>query len=182
MEEAVYLLLSLWFSLSVAYQVRWISSRLGRYDPFGLLPKWTFFAPNPGTNDHHVIFRECRASDDLSEPVAWQQHSELISQWKELEIAAFDCPNIPLVWHPSRRVSKVLSDLVNSLILARRLHEDFSKFMELWVEYLMITNLVDEHARPGTQFQWALVRSHGFGDRGEVRIVLLSRFHLKALV
>lgn len=47
-----------WFLVSVASQLRteWIGSRR-RYDVFGLVPAWNFFAPRPIVTDYLISYR-----------------------------------------------------------------------------------------------------------------------------
>jgi hypothetical protein len=72
-----------WFSLSVLHQVRLFSSKMGRFDPLGLLPRWTFFAPNPGIYDYHIVYREVNDGDgsDLNPDTSnsWR-HIQIISE------------------------------------------------------------------------------------------------------
>jgi hypothetical protein len=49
----------LWWAISVVNQVRTgaLTVRLRRQLPFGLIPIWTFFAPNPARADYRLVWR-----------------------------------------------------------------------------------------------------------------------------
>jgi len=168
---------SVWFLMSILYQVNWISSWIGRYDYLSLLPKWTFFAPNPGTYDHHIIYRECGANVDTSSPDKWLNLSSRLSPWQELSYADLES-GIPFLWNPKRRMTKAISDIANSFAAASLRHSAFSQYMPFTLEYFLITHLVQQKATPNTQFQWAIVRSHGFSENRQSHPFLVSKFHL----
>ena len=70
-------------------------------DLFSLIPTWNFFAPNPGTNDYHLLYRERL---DTGEYGVWME----IPFPKQSGL-------LKLVWNPRKRRAKVLSDIVISL-------------------------------------------------------------------
>ena len=81
-----------------------IFSRIKLRDHFALIPLWTFFAPNPGTRDHDVLFRDQLVD---GEHTAWRQLSDPSVQWS----CAF--------WNPKKRIKKARLDL--TVFLAQHL-------------------------------------------------------------
>ena len=163
-----------WLLLSILYQVRPIANRLGRYDRLGLLPRWTFFAPNPGIYDHHIIYRECdpaRVQDVLAHGTG-----DGLSGWKQLD-GLCSGYNVPLVWNPQRRVTKTITDVVNAMMTVRRAVEHRPNLIQFTLEYFLLLHLVQRHVRQGALCQFAIVRSHGFAGEREPAIVFLSNFH-----
>lgn len=168
-------LFALWFLVSVLFQIRPVAARIGRFDRLGLLPKWTFFAPNPGIHDHHIIYRECDASLDVAKardagPVAglspWRQLADLCSGH-----------NILFVWNPQRRVTKTISDLVNSLAITRRAVAGSPHLIQFTVDYFLLLHLVQRGASECVKRQFAIVRSHGFASERSTELVFISNFH-----
>lgn len=76
---------------------------LGVELPFiGRLPQWRFFAPNPGVEDLHVMFRH-RSGDDQP----W-------AQWLEYPTAV-EPSQLAFLWNPRSRRPKALFDIINQL-------------------------------------------------------------------
>lgn len=91
-----------WFLISIPNQ---LTNRFGawvnRINPYGFVPKWTFFAPVPGTYNYRLIFRDLLA-DGLAQP------------WEEVDW----CPGrrwIHALWHPRRLTTKLIMDSINGL-------------------------------------------------------------------
>jgi hypothetical protein len=103
------LVFALWFGVSVLNQLeatgypaaRRIALVVKSLDLFSLIPTWNFFAPNPGTNDYHLLYRE--RLDDGAYGV-----------WREVPFPK-QSGLLKLVWNPRKRRAKVLSDVVVSL-------------------------------------------------------------------
>jgi len=103
------LVFALWFGVSVLNQLeatgypaaRRVALLVKSLDLFSLIPTWNFFAPNPGTNDYHLLYRE--RLDDGAYGV-----------WREAPFPKQSGP-LKLVWNPRKRRAKVLSDVVVSL-------------------------------------------------------------------
>ncbi len=166
-----------WLLLTAVYQFPQASQWIGRRDHFGLLPRWTFFAPNPGTSDHHIVYRECLdPAADLSSQERIEAASASLSPWREL---ADLCPghHILFLWNPQRRVNKTISDLVNGFALLRKTSPDLPRYAHFTVEYFILLNLVQRGAPRSSRRQFAIVRSHGFGEARMLAPTLVSDFH-----
>ena len=100
------LLFSIWLTLTVAIQFdsRFISI-LSRYDVLGILPRWTFFAPNPGHTDIRVLVRFGSVSG--------------VTPWSELWLSShIDDRRTAIrgLFNPYRRLDKLLFDFRNAVI------------------------------------------------------------------
>lgn len=100
------LLFLIWLTLTVAVQFNAsFTPLLSRWDPLGFLPRWTFFAPNPGHTDIRVLVRFGSTSG--------------ITPWSELWLSSrVDDQRTVLrgIFNPYRRVEKLLFDFRNELI------------------------------------------------------------------
>ncbi|HKF47673.1 MAG TPA: hypothetical protein VKB38_09980 [Terracidiphilus sp.] len=98
----ILVLLGGWLLVSVPNQ---FTNRLGawvtRINAFGFIPKWTFFAPIPGTFNYHLIYRDL-----------YQDGSAM--PWLEVDW----CTGrrwFHAVWHPRRLTTKLIIDSINGL-------------------------------------------------------------------
>jgi hypothetical protein len=135
---------------------RWARSR----DVFLLLPMWTFFAPNPGTTDARLLWREALGSRHLG-------------PWHELSPPRSH--PMRAIWNPNRRIQKAIA--VAGGLLA---HAGESESTTLTIPYLLLLNYVA--AQTGSPHaiarQFAVVRTSGESPAfDEVRMVALSRWH-----
>lgn len=91
-----------WLLVSIPNQ---FTNRLGawvtRINPFGFVPKWTFFAPIPGTFNYRLIYRDL-----------YQDGSA--TQWLEVEWCA-GRRWFHAFWHPRRLTTKLIIDSINGL-------------------------------------------------------------------
>lgn len=141
---------------------------LRKYDKIGLLiPDWRFFAPRPGMNDHHLLFR-----DELGDGSR--------TDWKE--VASPQARRLShALCYPSRRAEKALTDAASSLMMIAgggqlKKKED----IQLSLAYLTMLNFVSHqvpHA-PGTaKTQFALATAAGFDEEEEPEVLFLSNLH-----
>ena len=103
--------LALWLVLSTLGQLTtWsrVPKRLAAlvgffstYDFFSLLPAWNFFAPNPGTTDYHLLYRD-------------KLHNGEYSVWRELRVDK-ERGLLKGIWNPNKRQSKIISDVAGVL-------------------------------------------------------------------
>jgi hypothetical protein len=158
-----------WFSLSVLHQVRLFSSKMGRFDPLGLLPRWTFFAPNPGIYDYHIVYREVNDGDgsDLNPDTS--------NSWRHIQIIS-ETAAIPLLWNPERRIAKTISDISNSIIgmLREKIAPDVVPYTP---SYFLMTHLAQRGVTRGSKIEWAIVKSHGFHGNRTFSPVFVSNVH-----
>jgi hypothetical protein len=96
-----------------------------RLEDFALLPKWTFFAPIPGTSNFYLLYRD-RCADGSMTP--WLVLHEMDSKRHRFSF----------IWNPNRRLRKALHDLITSL--PYELYTKNSDLFKLTMPYLIILN------------------------------------------
>jgi len=139
---------------------------LKRYDACALIPAWTFFAPNPGTRDARLLWRQ-RYTDGRLSP--WRETTgPQVTPWKGL-------------WNPTKRVRKGVTDATSS-VLRRAVNFPHSQLTVISVPYLLIVNHIC--ALPGAemanarQFMIAYTDRSNAGREGEPRVQFVSHWHL----
>jgi hypothetical protein len=166
MNAIIAVVLAAWLVVSILSQFsfKWFE-RVRHRDVFGLLPLWTYFAPNPGQSDYHLVCRDKLADGRLS-------------QWREVEI------NEPrkwysLLWNPEKRGKKVLVDAVQVLAELVTTSGAQKSALMLSTPYLLALNVVSHLERePGaTHRQFAIVETFGFTPSSEMEVLLVSGFH-----
>jgi hypothetical protein len=166
------------FVLSALNQVNPISTRLAPYDPLGLLPRWTFFAPHPGIYDYHLLYRECDSLEaELGTLQTVEAAKDLVGPWTQVpEI----CPGSTrlLLWNPQRRVTKTITDVVAGLTMLRLEHPKLGDGVQYTSYYWLFLHLIQLHSRREGQRQFAVIQSHGFPPERKSAVFFISNFHL----
>jgi hypothetical protein len=140
--------------------VRWLKGR----DTFALIPIWTFFAPNPGTTDTRLLWRE-RLFDGT------------ISPWHEVDPPTWGM--LRAVWNPSKRIRKAITD-ASSILARRAAAEPKNKLLLISIPFLMILRYVCSF--PASPLvvarQFVLCQTSGADGEGtEPKLVLVSNWH-----
>lgn len=165
----VILILTAWFLASIIHQCRfrwW--ARVSRYDSFNLLPTWSFFAPNPGHHDFHLVYRDWVEG----ECGPWTEFATTIveTRWRWL-------------WNPSRYPGKALTDLTNGIFRAVQLNVDEPRVVILSSSYLSLLHLVmaQPPASPKVdRRQFAILRTRDFGSKRQIEVAFVSEEHRAA--
>lgn len=97
------------------------------------IPQWRFFAPTPGTSNHHIFYRSCKDS------------GEKMGDWIEL------CPSskstlLAAIWNPRSRYIKANFDLASSLINLVSYGATFD-YIKISESYILISSIIDERVR-----------------------------------
>jgi hypothetical protein len=144
------------------FRTRWARA-VGRHDPFSLVPLWTFFAPNPGRSDLHLLFRD-RLGDGT------------LSDWIELESAQARRLRSS-VWHPEKHRTKAVHDAVSSIGMLRARHVG-PEIMASGA-YLMLLSLVcAANGLPDArQRQFVVVATEQTAPDKQPKLRLKSPFH-----
>jgi hypothetical protein len=174
LEILVLVSFGLWLLLSVAAQFH--SERFDRFrahDVFHLIPNWTFFAPNPGRSDFHLVCRD-KTSDGC------------VGEWSELPLI-YARHRWSFLWNPDKRGTKVLTDVVSAICESIDFHvkrgdtkETMQQLMLLQSPYLLLLNVVmnrDRLPERITHRQFMLVETCGFTAPDPPRPILSSPFH-----
>jgi len=154
-----------WLAATILYQFPPLARALSRIDIFRMLPKWTFFAPNPGQHDLHLLCRD-------------RTREGVLTDWQEA-VCIDASLGVPGLWNPEKRVPKVLWDCWASLqhFLAQ---QSFSpENIQVSGGYLVLLNaaLRAPKTSDALERQFTLVRSTGFSHR-DIEPIYISYFHL----
>ena len=159
LDLAIILLLTGWLLLSALAQLPWSWCRfVRRWDVFGLIPSFSFFAPNPVSSDCHLLYRHLLSDGSFT---GWTE----AFLWRPVSLR--------FLWNPDRRAEKSISDATTSLV--RRTDALSVRFS---VPYLLLLNYVSALPRSidtvGVQF--ALMGSFEHSD-GEPFARFISDTH-----
>jgi len=129
---------------------------------FKILPIWTFFAPNPGMFDIHVVYRDV---DDLSN----------LSEWKEVNIVS-ERKFLHILWNPEKRFTKLIVDAVSYIKSSNG-----SADIQFTKGYLVLLNIVSNKEnlleKPIAR-QFSIIQSCYFnGGKKEIFPIYRSAFH-----
>lgn len=134
-----------------------------RWDAVGLLPGFSFFAPNPGGRDYSLVYRWF----DSDVPSQWHDPYALgrRSWWTAL-------------WNPRKRVRKAVIDLSGSLAQDLSASSDRSAAM-VSVPYLLLLEHVTGMARDrgGSAVQFAVLVSAGRDGDRQIEVLFSSAVH-----
>lgn len=175
--SALATILTIWFVLSALNQIDPISTRLAPYDPLGLLPRWTFFAPHPGIYDYHLLYRECASVETpLGTPAMVEAAKTLVGPWMQVPDL---CPGSSrfMLWNPQRRVTKTITDIVAGLTLLRLTYPKLGDGVQYTSYYWLLLHLIQRPSRREGQRQFALIQSHGFPPERQSALFFVSNFN-----
>jgi len=136
--------------------------RLRRHIPLGLIPLWTFFAPNPARADTRIVWRV--------------EHAHGWSGWQEMYFG-FAPAWRRWIMNPELTFNKAVNDLVGTLT---RVHPDPSDRSVLFNSgYLTLLSLAHAEAASQNQHavQFAVVRTAIGATARDFNIVFLSEPH-----
>ena len=161
--RAVSAVLMLWLGASAIGQLgSQRVQRLRRMDFLGVVPVWTFFAPNPATGDIYLVYR-----DDVTR------------RWTEIHIRRPRRSWRASVWNPDRRAAKALFDIAGEIVQSA--HGSRTRgAVQLCVPYLTLLGFVCGHAArepAASAVQFMLLSDHGMEKRGDPVPVFISNWH-----
>jgi hypothetical protein len=152
--------LGLWFAASVVHQFQpryW--RRWAARDVLGLLPRWSFFAPNPGRHDLHVVYRD--------------RTDESWGSW--VELGAAPAPRWwRAAWNPHRYARKAVMDLVNGV---RAVPVDRSRSHLLSSSYVALLDWVMRQPSHGARYRQVAVLGRHDHDRRILDVLFVSDSH-----
>ena len=141
-------------------------TRLKVWDFFSVLPKWTFFAPNPGRYDNRILYRD-KLQDGQK------------SDWMELPLIE-KRGWLSAIWNPHKRLTKGVSDAVHEMAVSRQISRDvYQETFPVQVPHLFFLNCVLNADQPtqSKERQYVVVASHGFDENTEILIQARSQFY-----
>jgi hypothetical protein len=155
--------LMLWLGVSAVGQLgsRPVQ-RLRRMDFLGVVPVWTFFAPNPATGDVYLVYR-----DDKNR------------RWTEIHVRRPRRPWLAAIWNPDRRAAKALFDIAMEITKVSRDSQN-QDAVQLSVPYLALLGFVGAHASrepAAAATQFMLLSDHGLEKGSDPVPVFVSHWH-----
>jgi hypothetical protein len=149
----------------ICQRPRWKPLQTLKYnDLAAFIPAWTFFAPNPGTTDTRILWREMLFGGS-------------ISPWHEV-LPPNNGPLRP-VWNPTKRQRKLITD-VGPMVLCLAHTNPKSEYTLISLPYLIILHRVMSlPASPivcARQFLVVQTTHEGAGE-GEMHPLFASRWH-----
>lgn len=157
-ELLISMIFGVWFvATGIAQFKNPVGDFLRRYDYLHLIPRWTFFAPNPETNNYYLLYRNVIPEGTYTDFQEVILHQPRV--WR-----AF--------WNPSRRASKVLLDCIHTLVILQT-QANSSLSLQRTVPYLLLVNYVQnlQHRRDAHAAQFAIC-SIGAGDSKPILRIL----------
>jgi len=160
---------SFWVLLTIAFQLpsKYLKSLkwLPYLDLFSLIPRWTFFAPNPGQSDYNLLYREI-----------W--HNECQSNWREVNIGLGHNSHRYL-FNPKKRISKAIFDLTSSIVKDSYAYNKKPEFITISLPYIIILNYITykENSPYANAIQFVIIESFGFHPKHEPKLILTSSTH-----
>jgi hypothetical protein len=154
--------LGTWILVIAANQFSCISRRLPASQlitPF--LPNWKFFAPEPGTTDVRLAFRErvkCRWS-------AWTE----VSPPRRSAIRG--------LWNLDKFDTKALFDTVGCLFEEANSMVNPSVLSVSWPYLALLEHVTQASSTEATELQFALLESSGFANERTLETRFVSRTH-----
>lgn len=153
-----------WWCVSALNQVHsgaWMW-RLRRHIPLGLIPLWTFFAPNPSRADPRLVWRE-----------------EFDGKWEGVRELHFGFAPVASRWlfNPQLVLNKAIADLVRSLLTLDTDVEGRSLLLS--PAYVTLLSMVLSQPRRAecSAVQFAIVRTSGPPGARQIETIFLSEVH-----
>ncbi len=170
------IIFGVWLVCTVFWQfdrVRKSSKLLRTINILNVLPIWTFFAPNPGMYDTHILFRDKREDGSLSD-------------WMEVKLVE-ERKWYHFLWNPTKRKQKMAVDAISEIKSIKISGEENNiagdellGHVKLSKGYLLMLNIVFSQARSdrnavARQFI-VLDASHASGERNLIPL-FYSAYH-----
>ena len=156
---------SVWFLLTIAFQRNNPLSRLTtRFDRFTLIPKWSFFTPDPAASNYHFVYRSL--DDETS-----------VSPWLELNLSPRGIL-FPL-WNPRKRYREGMIELFQLLALSSINHS--AERLQFTAPYVILLDVARKRLggslSPKAFYQFALVETRGPSGASAPRVRFYSLTH-----
>lgn len=156
--------LAIWFACSVINQLP--GRRLGplkRWDLVAMIPAWSFFAPNPGTTDHWLLYRD-RFFDGT------------LGQWRTVDTGDTEGA-LRCLWNPGKRKNKAFVDAASEL--SSLLGDYEPQNLQLSLAYLLMLTVVSREERsPFSEArQFAIAETYGYHTSLDPVVRFRSEFH-----
>jgi hypothetical protein len=164
-EVAAAAIAAVWLLVSLLFQTKKVRlvGYLKRFDHFAMIPAWSFFAPNPGTTDVHLLYRDRLVDGN-------------VTLWKQVR---WETPATRVLWNPYKRLQKGISDLTTDVHQYTLHHLKTAEHVLIYPGFIALLNFVSKqpHA-PFAEFtQFCVARSFGTHSEKNAEVQFLSNFH-----
>lgn len=138
-------------------------TKFRRFDPFGFIPSWHFFAPNPARFDTVILVRRLSKIDNVAG-----------SDW-EIARVAYDERWHQKLFNPQRRIQKAIHDLQNAIGNMSDHHEP-EKICKSAPALALFRYAYGKNSKytEGQYLQFSIVRLINTRSNPEGRIVFIS--------
>ena len=161
----LYSIVTLWLVITLFAQHPRFQPFVNAFNALHIIPRWTFFAPNPGVRDYHLVIRD-RCSDGR------------LTGWKSVPVYS-PRPRFGYLWNPQKRSSKIMNDAIQAIKLLLKRESIGTAGIPFTVPYLLLLYYA-AHAVPpepdAMEFQIAIIESSGHDER-KLECSFLSSFH-----
>jgi hypothetical protein len=168
----VCLFLGTWILITIITQFS--ENKITKYLPkflISFIPKYTFFAPLPGTQDYSLFIR-------------YKTKDDLLSNWKDLNPYQEKRNWYAFLWNPKRRVDKSFFDLtITFLSIYNSFHDkdsnDYRIKLLTSVPYLMVISYISNLPQIPiyNQVQFSLTARTSFNEEVNIEPIFISEFH-----
>lgn len=166
----------LWLVLTIVWQfenVRAKNKHIRAINTFNVLPIWTFFAPNPGMYDTHLLFRD--KFDDGK-----------LSDWQEIDVVQIR-KFYHFIWNPHKRINKLVIDAISEVKTVKNsgLEHKTDEFVlsnqiKFCKGYLLLLNIIfnsKKLSRTSTSRQFIVLDTFNVGEERNLIPLFYSPFH-----
>jgi len=161
----LYSIVTLWLVITLLAQHLRFQSAINQFNGLHIIPRWTFFAPNPGVRDYHLVIRD-------------RYRDGRLTDWKSVPVYP-PRPKFAYLWNPQKRASKILTDAVQAIKLLLKRDDVGPSGLPFTVPYLLLLHYAAHAVQPepdAAEFQIAIIEATGHLER-ELECSFLSSFH-----
>lgn len=154
-----------WFVLTIAVQTRGGLSRyISRFDRLNLIPKWSFFSPDPGASNYHFVYR-------------YRDDETPASPWLEVNLSPRGI--LSTVWNPRKHYRESMVELFQLLAITTADHP--AERLQFTQPYIVLLGVARKHLGASLSarsfYQFALVETRGPSEASEPRVRFYSLTH-----
>ena len=132
---------AVWIVLTLIAQIesRW-KTNVVKWNSFGIIPYYSFFAPFPGRFDYHLVVRFLPSEGD-------------VSRWFEVDRFG-SRPWHGFLFNPKKRLRKAMFDMVAELLSAARTHPTGDCLMYVSYPYLAFLLISENFLERESDYFW----------------------------
>lgn len=158
------LFIAFWGLFSIVYQFKINPLQKLPKEFTVLLSRWSFFAPNPGTYEFHLLFRS-------------KEVSGKINDWKK--IGTTENRHLSnAIWHPEKRAKKLIIGSIRTLAASQFENvEDISCQKNMGYLHLLSFIMSFPHQKDEISRQFLVIKKDTYQSPKDLELVIQSKFH-----